>query len=79
MLPFLVVAAACGWAYWSKTDKGPSEPFVWLIISVVMMAILFWVLRKDLWRMADTVEDRGNSLVVTRWRTQATIPLSMIR
>ena len=29
--------------------------------------------------MADTVEDRGNSLVVTRWRTQATIPLSMIR
>ena len=51
-----------------------------LFFSVVLLTIiLVVVLRTGFWRMADTVEDCGDSLVVTRGRTKVTVPLSGVR
>jgi hypothetical protein len=79
VLPFIVLLGACAWVYWPKRNEG-TEP---LIISLIVLAagtlIMIHTLRKGSWRMADTVEDRGDRLVVTRWRTTVEIPLSQVQ
>lgn len=78
VLPFVVVAGACAWVYWSKRNEADS--LFWSLFTLAIgTLIMFFTLRKGFWRMADTVEDHGNHLVVTRWRTTIEIPLSHVR
>jgi hypothetical protein len=78
VLPFVVVGGACAWVYWSRRDQPQSLEIglFWLVISTVIMAV---ALRRSLWRMADTVEDYGDRLVITRWKTRVEIPIWNVR
>lgn len=79
VLPFLVVAGASAWATW-RTHGTPMESVGAAAIGTVVVTIVMVViLRRGFWRMADIVEDDGDSLRVTRWRTRITIPLSNVR
>jgi hypothetical protein len=79
VLPFIVVAGACGWAYWPKRNEG-AEPLIFaLVFLVIANLIMYRTLRNGLWRKADVVEDRGDRLVVTRWKTTIEVPLSQVQ
>jgi hypothetical protein len=78
VLPFVTVVAASAWSYQSSRDK-PNALEMTLLVGIVGLIILWVVLRRGFWRMADTVEDHGDRLVITRWRTRAEIPLENVR
>ena len=79
LLPFITVVGLCAWSYWRDRDRGSSESIVFtLLAGTFFCAVLVFFLRRDLWKMADTVEDYGDHLVVTRWRTKADISLTAI-
>jgi len=50
-----------------------------LFFLLVGSIILYWQLRKSLWRKAEIVEDHGDRLVVTRYRTTIEVPLSQVQ
>lgn len=80
VLPFLAIALAVVWNWWSDRDHASTSSYGWLFfVTVLLTAIMVAALRKGFWRMADTVEDHGDSLVVTRWRTRVIVPLSGVR
>ncbi len=79
VLPFIVVAGACGWAYWPKRNEGAEPLVLALIFLVIATLIMYRTLRKSAWRRADTVEDRGDRLVITRWKTTIEVPLSQVQ
>lgn len=79
-LPFLALAAAGVWAYWSDRDRVSTESLVTFArIGVFSAGLLTFFLRRDFWRKADIVEDWGDHLIVTRWRTKISVPLSNVR
>jgi hypothetical protein len=69
VFPFVVVLLATVWAYWShvRADKPVSVltvGFTLIVLSIIMVLVL----RRGLWRYADTVLDLGDQIRVTRWR-----------
>jgi hypothetical protein len=78
VLPFVGIAGACAWLYWSRRDTDPSLALA-LFWTAVLTIIMVLTLRRGLWLMADTVVDCGDSLLVTRWRTRVSVPLSNVR
>jgi hypothetical protein len=79
VLPFLVIAAAVGWTFWPDGHEKPEDYILAGGILLLASAIVYWILRKGIWRMADTVEDYGDALVVSRWKTRITLHLSDVR
>ncbi len=79
VLPFIVVAGACALAYWPKRNDGAESLIFALIFLVIANLIMYRTLRKGLWRKADIVEDRGDRLVITRWKTTIEVPLSQVQ
>ena len=78
VLPFVAVAAASLWSYQSSRDH-PNALVITAIVCVVGMLIMWVMLRRGFWRMADTVEDHDDRLIVTRWTTRIEIPIANIR
>jgi hypothetical protein len=79
VLPFMLVAGVCGWVYWPKRDEGMESLVIALFVFVIVNLLMCRELRKRLWRKADIVEDRGDRLVITRWKTTVEIPLSQVQ
>ncbi len=78
-LPFIVVAGVCGWTYWPKRNEGAESLAIALILFVIANLIMYRVLRKGLWLKADIVEDRGDRLMITRWKTTIEVPLYQVQ
>jgi hypothetical protein len=78
VLPFVTVVAVSAWSYQSSRDK-PHALEMTVLVGIVGLIIMWIVLRRGFWRMADTVEDHGDRLVITRWRTRVEIPLENVR
>ena len=78
VLPFLALAAVSASTYWSNRDQQYT-----LAIAAgcfVVGAFAMWViLRRGFWRMADSVEDHGDKLVITRWRTRIEVPIANVK
>jgi hypothetical protein len=69
LLPFVVVLLVTVWTYWSRLLA--SKPVSLLTVGFTLIAlstILVFVLRRVLWSRADTVQDLGDQIRVTRWR-----------
>lgn len=78
VLPFIAVAAVSAWSYQSSRDQ-PNALVITAIVCVVGMILMWVMLRRGFWRMADTVEDHDDRLVVTRWRTKVEIPIANVK
>ncbi|MCP5146249.1 MAG: hypothetical protein H6978_15680 [Gammaproteobacteria bacterium] len=78
-LPFIVVAGACGWTYWPRRSEGAESLVIVLIVFVIANLIMYRLLRKGLWLKADIVEDRGDRLKITRWKTTIEVPLHQVQ
>jgi hypothetical protein len=78
VLPFVVVVGASAWSYWSKRNL-PNALVLAISSGVLFTIIMLVILRRGFWRMADIVEDYGDRLVITRWRTKVEIPISHVR
>jgi hypothetical protein len=78
VLPFMVVAGVCGWVYWPKRHEGAESLAIALIVFVIANLLMYRELRKGPWRKADVVEDRGDRLLITRWKTAVEVPLSQV-
>jgi hypothetical protein len=80
VLPFLAVAGAGVWSYWSSASRGSADS-IWgaAVVGLVATVIMVVVLRRGLWAMADTVELSEDTLRIQRWTTTASIPLSDIK
>jgi len=79
VLPFVVVVSACAHVYWPERNEGVEPLVLAFVLLVIANFIMYRTLRKGSWRRADTVEDLGDHLVVTRWKTTITIPLSQVQ
>jgi hypothetical protein len=79
VLPFIVLLGACAWHYWPKRNEGAEPLIVSLVVLVIGTLITLYVFRNGPWRMADTVEDRGDRLVITRWKSTIEVPLSQVQ
>jgi hypothetical protein len=69
VFPFVVVLLVTVWTYWSRLLA--SKPVSLLTVGFTLIAlstILVFVLRRGLWSRADTVQDLGDWIRVTRWR-----------
>jgi hypothetical protein len=76
VLPFLAVVGACAWSFWSTNTREDTDAvWTYVAIAAVLSIIMVIVLRRGLWKMADTVEYSGDALNVQRWRTKESIPL----
>lgn len=76
VLPVLAFLFACAWAQWSNSRKTHPATIGESLAAIGLLGIVFVVvLRRDLWSMADTVEDRGDRLVVTRRRKRVDVPI----
>ena len=78
VLPFLTVVAVSAWTYQS-TRHQPYALEMTAAMGAIGLIILWVILKRDFWRMADIVEDHGDRLVVTRWRTRVEIPLANVK
>jgi hypothetical protein len=79
VLPFAVAVGAWGWVCWPRRNDGAESLIIALVLLVALILIVLGTLRKGFWRMADTVEDRGDRLVVRRWKTTIEIPLTHVQ
>lgn len=78
VLPFVAMAAVSAGSYWSsRYNQHALETTV--AVGVVGSIILWVLLRRGFWRMADTVEDHGDQLAITRWRTKVEVPIANVR
>jgi hypothetical protein len=78
VLPFVAVLAATAWSYQSSRDK-PNALEMTLIVGAVGLILMWFVLSRGFWRIADLVEDHGDRLVITRWKTRVEIPIAHVR
>jgi hypothetical protein len=77
ILPFLVLVLA--WTYWWRLRHGkPVDLWMVLTVAVTLGAILTAHLWRNLWKMADTVEDLGDQLCVRRWKHTVRLSLREI-
>ena len=78
VLPFVVVLAVSAWSYQSSRDT-PNALAITLIVVGVGLILMWVALSRGFWRIADTVEDHGDRLVITRWKTRVEIPIANVR
>jgi hypothetical protein len=78
VLPFMTIAAVSAWTYQS-TRHEPYALEMTAVIGVIGVIGLWVVLRRSFWRMADTVEDHGERLIVTRWHTKVEVPIANVK
>jgi hypothetical protein len=80
VLPFLLVAGACGWTYWSKAHEGKSAPLWTLILTAGFLgAVMVFYLRRGVWSMLDSVDYSGDTITLSRWTMSETIPLAQLK
>lgn len=78
VLPFAAVAVVSVCSYLSSRDK-PHALEMTAAVGIIGMLIMWVMVRRGFWRIADTVEDHGERLVVTRWKTTVEIPIADVR
>ncbi|HEY7639171.1 MAG TPA: hypothetical protein VH814_05570 [Steroidobacteraceae bacterium] len=78
VLPFLAIAAVSVGSYWSNRQK-PHALEMSVATCVIGLIVMWLIIRRGFWRVADTVEDHGDRLVVTRWKTRAEIAIANMR
>jgi hypothetical protein len=78
VLPFFTVAAVSAWTYQSRRHE-PHALLMTASIGVIGLALLWFFLRRDFWRLADVVEQHGDQLVITRWTTKVEIPIANVK
>ena len=77
VFPFVMIAVALAWTFWSKASRGTAVPlWTYSLTAVILVAITIAVLRRGFWSMADTVELSGDALLVRRWKTTGCISLA---
>lgn len=78
VLPFVALAAASAGSYWSsRANENALELTV--LVGIIGSIIMWVLLRRGFWRLADTVEDHGDRLVITRGKTRIEIPIANAR
>ena len=78
VLPFATIAAASAWTY--SAHRHEQYTLELALLWFVVGSIALWVvLSRSLWRMADTVEDQGDRLIITRWRTRIEVPIANVK
>ena len=77
VLPFVAMAAVSAGSYWSSRDNRYAIELT-ALVGVFGLITMWVILRRGFWRMADTVEDHGDRLVITRWRTKVEIPIANV-
>jgi hypothetical protein len=69
VFPFVAVLLATVWPYWSHLRAGkPASVLTVGFTLIVLSIIMVLVLRRGLWKYADTVLGLGDQIRVTRWR-----------
>jgi hypothetical protein len=78
VLPFATMAAVSAWTY--SSHRGEQYALELALLWFVVGSIALWVLlRRGFWRLADTVEDQGDRLVITRWKTRIEVPIANVK
>lgn len=78
VLPFATIAAASAWTY--SSHRGEQYALELALLWFVVGSIILWVvLRRGFWRLADTVEDQGDRLIITRWKTRIEVPIENVK
>jgi len=78
VLPFATMAAAAAWTY--SSHRGEQFALELALLWFVVGSIALWLLlRRSFWRLADTVEDQGDRLIITRWKTRIEVPLAEVK
>ena len=78
VLPFATMAAASAWTY--SSHRGEQYALELALLWFVVGSLVLWVLlRRSFWRLADTVEDQGDKLIITRWKTRIEVPISNVK
>jgi hypothetical protein len=78
VLPFVTMAAVIAWTYQSGRDN-PNTLLITAIVGVAGLFLMWWVLRRGFWLIADVVEDHGDRLIVTRWKTRIDVPIENVK
>jgi len=78
VLPFITVAAVSAWTYQSRRHE-PNALVMTAIVGVIGLGLMWFVLRRDFWRLADVVEQHGDRLVITRWTTKLELPIANVK
>jgi hypothetical protein len=72
------MAAVSAWTY--SSHRGEQYALELALLWFVVGSIALWVLlRRGFWRLADTVEDQGDRLVITRWKTRIEVPIANVK
>jgi hypothetical protein len=75
VLPFATMVAAAAWTY--SSHRGEQYALELALLWFVVGSIALWLLlRRSFWRLADTVEDQGDRLIITRWKTRIEVPIA---
>jgi hypothetical protein len=78
VLPFATMAAASAWTY--SSHRGEQYALELALLWFVVGSIILWVLlSRGFWRLADTVEDQGDRLIITRWKTRIEVPIENVK
>jgi len=78
VLPFATVAAVSAWTY--SSNRGEQYALELALLWFVVGSIALWLLlRRSFWRLADTVEDQGDRLIITRWKTRIEVPIANVK
>jgi len=78
VLPFATMAAVSAWTY--SSHRGEQYALELALLWFVVGSLVLWVLlRRGFWRLADTVEDQGDRLIITRWKTRIEVPISNVK
>jgi hypothetical protein len=78
VLPFVVCVAAWLWAFWADISSAHVNRILMSVVWLVaIVAIMVFNLRR-LWRIADLVEDHGDTLRIRRWTRTVELPLREI-
>jgi hypothetical protein len=78
VLPFATIAAASAWTYSSHRGEqyALELALLWFVVGSIILLV---VLRRGFWRLADTVEDQGDRLIITRWKTRIEVPIENVK
>jgi hypothetical protein len=78
LLPFATIAAASAWTY--SSHRGEQYALELALLWFVVGSIALWLLlRRGFWHLADTVEDQGDRLIITRWKTRIEVPIANVK
>ena len=78
VLPFATIAAASAWTY--SSHRGEQYALELALLWFVVGSLVLWILlRRGFWLLADTVEDQGDKLIITRWKTRIEVPISNVK